>query len=163
MLYTKYESSGPCSFGQEEFWKLHFENLFFDPVTYFATNWNGLNNFDRGPPRNHSCEVWSKSNKRFQRRCCLKKLLTQRRTHGRTMDDGQWAIIKAHLKHFVLRWAKMHFKNLFFDPVTYLYNQSEPFEQFSYRGPPRDHSCPVWLNSHYLFKRRIRSFKLFLI
>ena len=34
MLYTKYESSGPCSFRQEDFWKLHFENLFFDPVTY---------------------------------------------------------------------------------------------------------------------------------
>jgi len=27
MLYTKNESSGPCSFGQEDFWKLHFENL----------------------------------------------------------------------------------------------------------------------------------------
>ena len=34
MLYTKYESSGPCSFRQEDFSKLHFENLFFDPVTY---------------------------------------------------------------------------------------------------------------------------------
>ena len=31
MLYTKYESSGPCSFGQEDFWKLHFENLIFLP------------------------------------------------------------------------------------------------------------------------------------
>jgi len=27
---------GPCSFGQEEFWKLHLENLFFDPVTYLC-------------------------------------------------------------------------------------------------------------------------------
>jgi len=27
----------------------------------YATNWNGLNNFDRGPPRDHSCEVWSNS------------------------------------------------------------------------------------------------------
>jgi len=35
-LYTKYESSGPYSFGQEDFLKLHFENLFFDPVTYFC-------------------------------------------------------------------------------------------------------------------------------
>jgi len=72
----------------------------------YATNWNGLNNFDRGPPRDHSCEVWSKSNKRFQRRCCWKKLLTHGRTDGQTMDDGQWAITKAHLEHFVLRWAK---------------------------------------------------------
>ena len=31
------------------------------PWPTYATNWNGLNNFDRGPPRNHSCEVWSNS------------------------------------------------------------------------------------------------------
>jgi len=30
MLYTKYERSEPCSFGQEDIWKFHFENLFFD-------------------------------------------------------------------------------------------------------------------------------------
>jgi len=28
VLYTKYESSGPCSFRQEDFWKLHFKNIF---------------------------------------------------------------------------------------------------------------------------------------
>jgi len=36
MLYTKYESSGPCSFRQEDFWKLLFKNLFIDPVTYLC-------------------------------------------------------------------------------------------------------------------------------
>jgi len=36
MLYTKYESSGHCSFRQEDFFKLHFENLFFEPVTYLC-------------------------------------------------------------------------------------------------------------------------------
>ena len=65
-----------------------FENCilktyFLTPWPIYATNWNGLNNFDRGPPRDHSCEVLSKSNKRFQRRCCLKKLLMDAR-----MDDG---------------------------------------------------------------------------
>jgi len=44
MLYTKYESSGPCSFRQEDFWKLHFENLFFDPVTYLC---NQLERFEQ--------------------------------------------------------------------------------------------------------------------
>ena len=34
MLNTKYESSGPSIFRQEDFWKLHLDNLFFDPVTY---------------------------------------------------------------------------------------------------------------------------------
>ena len=36
MLYIKYESSGPYSVRQEDFWKLHFENLFFDPMTYLS-------------------------------------------------------------------------------------------------------------------------------
>jgi len=70
-----------------------FENCilktyFLTPRPTYATNWNSLNNFDSGPPRDHSCEVWSKSNKRFQRRYCLKKLLTDGRTHGRrTLKD----------------------------------------------------------------------------
>ena len=34
MLYTKYESFWPCSFRQEDFLKLHFENLFFDPEAH---------------------------------------------------------------------------------------------------------------------------------
>jgi len=44
MLYTKYESSGPCRFRQEDFWKLQFENLFFDPVTYLS---NQLERFEQ--------------------------------------------------------------------------------------------------------------------
>jgi len=36
MLYTKFESAGPCSFRQEDFLKLHFESLSFDPVTYIC-------------------------------------------------------------------------------------------------------------------------------
>ena len=89
MLYTKYESSRPCSFGQDDFWKLHFKKTYFLTLwPTYATNWNSLNNFDRGPPRDHFCEVWSKSNKWFQRRFCLKKLLTLARTDGRT--DGRW-------------------------------------------------------------------------
>jgi len=52
----------------------------------YATNWNGLNNFDRGPPRDHSCKVWSKSNEWFQRRCCFYEMLTHARTHACTHD-----------------------------------------------------------------------------
>ena len=44
MLYTKYKSSGPCSFRQEDFWKLHFENPFSDPVTYLC---NQLEQFEQ--------------------------------------------------------------------------------------------------------------------
>jgi len=84
-----------------------FENCilkthFLTPWPTYATNWNNLNNFDRGPPRDHSCEVWSKSNERFQRRRCLSKNVFARRT----TDDGQRPVTIAHPEHFVLRWAK---------------------------------------------------------
>jgi hypothetical protein len=76
----------------------------------YATNWNGLNNFDRGPPRDHSWEVWSISNEWFQRRRCLsKKVYGGRTTHDRRRtktDDGQRPVTIAHPEHFVLRWAK---------------------------------------------------------
>ena len=44
-------------------------------------NWNHLNNFERGPTKDHSCEVWSNSHQWFRRRCCLK--IVDRRTSGR--------------------------------------------------------------------------------
>jgi len=44
MLYIKDEGSRPCSFRQEDFWKLHFENLFFDPLTYL---YNQLERFEQ--------------------------------------------------------------------------------------------------------------------
>jgi len=101
MLYIKYERSMPCSFKQD-FWKTFFFTLW--PTD--ATNWNNLNNFGRGPPRDHSCEVWSKSNERFQRRRCSSK-----KVYGPcTTDDGQRPITIAHPEHFVLRWAKKKHK-----------------------------------------------------
>jgi len=35
MLYTKFESSGPCSFRQD-LKNMPIEDLFFDPVTYLS-------------------------------------------------------------------------------------------------------------------------------
>ena len=68
MLYNKYESSGLWSFRQD-FWKLHFETYFLTPLTTFASNQKHLNTFGRGPLRDHSCEVWSKTNEWLQRTC----------------------------------------------------------------------------------------------
>jgi len=84
-----------------------FENCilktyFLTPWPTYATNQNHLHNFGRGPPRDHSCEVWSKYNEWFQRRRCLSKKVYGRRT----TDDGQRPVTIAHLEHFVLRWAK---------------------------------------------------------
>ena len=65
----------------------------------YATNWNNLNKCDRGPPGDHSREVWSKSNERFQKIRCLSKN-RRRTTHNArrtTTDDGQRAITIAHL------------------------------------------------------------------
>jgi len=53
----------------KKIFQLHFENLLFDPGPTYATNWNDLNNFGRGTPRDHSCEVWSRmvsENKSFE-------------------------------------------------------------------------------------------------
>jgi len=66
MLYTKYKSSGPCSF-REDFENCILKTYFLTPCPTYAINWNDLNTFDSGTPRDHSCEVWSKSNERFQR------------------------------------------------------------------------------------------------
>ena len=54
---------------------------------------NHLNNFERGPTKEHSCEVWSKSNQKFRRRCCLKIVDGQMDD-----DDGRWVITIAHLE-----------------------------------------------------------------
>jgi len=59
--------------------KLHFENIIFDPVTYLR---NQLERFE------HYCKIWTKSNEPFQRKSCLKKLLTDERTDGRTTVNG---------------------------------------------------------------------------
>ena len=67
---------------------------------------NHLNNFERGPTKDHSCEVWSKSNQWF-RRCCLKIVdgRTDGRTYGRrrrrTVSDHKsspWAFSSGELK-----------------------------------------------------------------
>ena len=52
---------------------------------------NSVNKFWRGPPKEHSCQVWSKLAQRFVGRRCLKKLL---RTH-----DGHLTTLKAPLEH----------------------------------------------------------------
>jgi len=43
-FYNKYESYGPCSFGQEDLWKLHIEKPSFYPVTYLC---NQLEQFEQ--------------------------------------------------------------------------------------------------------------------
>ena len=78
------------------FFKNYLKNsisLPWQPV--FLMESNSVYNFWRGPPKEHSCQVWSKLAQRFGRRRCLKKLLT---TH-----DGH---LKAPLEHIVHRWAK---------------------------------------------------------
>ena len=45
---------------------------------------NHLNNFEREPTKNHSCEVCSKANRWFKMKCRLKTLLTDGRTDKRT-------------------------------------------------------------------------------
>ena len=71
--------------------------------------------FWRGPPKEHSCQVWSELAQRFGRRRCLKKLLT---TH-----DGHLTTLKAPLEHVVLRWAKKKRRIFFFFLYSLYLNQ----------------------------------------
>ena len=47
---------------------------------------NHWNSFERGPTKDHFCEVWSKFNQLFRRKYRLKKLFTVGRTDERTHD-----------------------------------------------------------------------------
>jgi len=100
----------------------------------YATNWNGLNNFDRGPHRNHSCEVSSKSNEWFRGRRCLSKTVYARRT---TTDDGQRPVTIAHHEHFVLRWAKnTYFKQYICNFYSKTSNEGDTPSPLAYCVPP---------------------------
>jgi len=77
--------------------KKMFENCILN--TYFltlwftyATNLNHMNNFDRGLAMYHYCEVWSKSNERFQRKWCLSKNV-----------DGPWARCELKINIFKIK------------------------------------------------------------
>ena len=56
----------------------------------FLMESNSVNNFWRGPPKEHSWQVWSKLAQRFGRRRCLKKLLTMHDAR-RTPKSSPWA------------------------------------------------------------------------
>ena len=101
MLHTKYLSSRPCSFWEEDVWSFSYW-LPWQPE--FSMEFNFLNNFERGPSKDHSCKVWLQLAQWLRRRCRLNEIVdAARRT---TTDAGQWRIRKAHPEHFVLRWAK---------------------------------------------------------
>ena len=102
MLHTKYQRPGPSGFRKKDFLSFQLKNLFFSSCDLgIAMDRNHLNNFGRGPTKARSCEVWSKSNQWFRRRCRLKKSFTDVSTDGltdaRTTNDGQNVIIKPHL------------------------------------------------------------------
>ena len=57
----------------------------------FLMESNSVNSFWRGPPKEHSCQVWSKLAWRFGRRRCLKKLLTTHDGHLTHPKSSPWA------------------------------------------------------------------------
>ena len=69
-------------FLRRRFFKNYIKNSISLPwQPEFLMESNSVNNFWRGSPKEHSCQVWSKLAQRFGRRRCLKKLLT--------MHDGR--------------------------------------------------------------------------
>ena len=77
---------------------------------------NHLNNFERRPTKDHSCEVWSKSNQWFRRRClkivdgCRRRRSRRRRTVG-DHNSSPWAFGSGELKttncHLVMQFLDM--------------------------------------------------------
>ena len=87
-LHTKYQRPEPSGFRKEDFLSFQLKNLFLAPVSLMCNGPEPFEkNFERGPIKAYSCEVWSKSNQLFRRRCRLKKLFTDGHRH-----DGQNAI-----------------------------------------------------------------------
>ena len=105
---------GPLDDAKYQIWKLWalvldkktFENCilktyFWTQWPTYATKWNGLNNFGRGTPKDHSCEVWSKSNERFKRTCLSKKVKKnygrQTTDKGRSQSQGKRSFLNLHI------------------------------------------------------------------
>ena len=59
MLYIKYKSL--VVLDKKIFENCILKSYFLPRDLLMQTTGNSLNNFVRGPPWNHSCEVWSKS------------------------------------------------------------------------------------------------------
>ena len=106
MLHTKYQSSRPSSFWEEDFQRfcnfLHFGCHGNQTNGWNSISWTTLVELY---PRNIPAKFHQDWPSGFRRRRCLKKLWTTDDAR-RTTDDGHWAITKAHHEHFVLRWAK---------------------------------------------------------
>jgi len=138
-----------------------FENCILK--TYFLTlwptyaiNWNGLKELGRGPPRDHSCEVWSKSNWWCQRRSCWKKLLTDARTDGqRTMGhhkSSPWGLSNG-TKSFLAK--RSVFKDRFaFSLLSNLFQKWEGIvlewavKSHKYKYKPNKLQLSKYINSH---------------
>ena len=91
MLHTKYLSCSYYSLRGEDCQSLHSENPFFrlSLRPTYAANRNDLYNFCRGPPKDHCCEVSSKSAKRFRRRSRLKQKWAGPQGVARTDHKGK--------------------------------------------------------------------------
>jgi hypothetical protein len=62
-------------------------------------------NFERDPPKDHTCQVWFNLVLRFQRRRFKCESL-RRTTNGRTDDDGRQVMAKAYLAFGQMSYKK---------------------------------------------------------
>jgi len=116
----------------------------------YATDWNNLNNFGRGPPRDHSCEVflvkiqWDVSEKKMFKwiRGPKGPWVAHLRKRSKVTVKALGLVV-SNKKVFESCIMKIYFLTPW---PTYATNQNH-LNNFG-RGPARDHSCWVWSNSH---------------
>ena len=88
ILHTKYQSSMPSSFREDNFQILCYFFSFW--LTWLQELWvefNLLNNFSRASPKGHSCQVSTRLAQWFSRRC-LTKILWTTEDAARATDTG---------------------------------------------------------------------------
>jgi len=108
MLSIKYESSGPCSFRQEDFWKLHFENLFWPRDLLMQRTETVWATLVEDHPRIIPVKFGQNPMSGFREEVVWLKTFTHALTNWRTKDKGLSC-------DFVLRWAKNRSLGILFE------------------------------------------------
>ena len=102
----------------------HFAPFLIPQLPKFSMKFKSLNNFQRGPPKEHSCDVLWKLFLWFRRRWCLKLKVNDGRT-----DDGQRVIRIDHLEPSAQVILKAIYMNIYVSLIGEMMMSNVSFAQ----------------------------------